>query len=86
MTAADTLWVVTEIAHPALRGVRGDCDDCLALTSAAITNAKVTGSRGATYAVEPAGHSVTVATAITVTLRPGGLDIPDRLLAKRGTP
>lgn len=60
-------WAVTAIAHPALRDVRDDCEKCLSLTEAAITDARVTGSRGAAYS-EVRGdveHSVTVARAIT---------------------
>lgn len=75
MTAPDTLWAVTEIAHPALRDVREDCPECLALTAAAITNAAVTGSTGSTYTTSRVGgeeHSVTVTRAVTVTIRRAG--------------
>lgn len=59
-----TTWAVTQIAHPELRDVRPNCQDCLALTSSAIITARATGSRGATH--EQDGHSVTVARAIQV--------------------
>lgn len=58
------LFGVTTIAHPALRDVREDCADCLALVESAAVHARVTGSVGATY--EDGGHSATVARLITV--------------------
>lgn len=71
MAAPMTQWAVTAIAHPALRGVREDCPDCLALADLAITMARVTGSTGGTDTDSRSGslispHSVTVARAITV--------------------
>lgn len=51
-------WAVTEIAHPGLRDVAPDCAECFALTQSAVVTARMTGSRGATYA--RGEHSVTV--------------------------
>lgn len=63
-----SVWAVTEIAHPALRGVSEDCEKCLSLTQSAVTHARVTGSVGATYEVvdttDGETHSVTVTRAI----------------------
>lgn len=67
-------WAVTAVAHPALMP-HPACADCLALADAAITHARVMGSVGATYSVEPRDsdgnqtgqvHSVTVARVIAV--------------------
>jgi hypothetical protein len=69
-----TTWAVTRIEHPALRGVREDCADCLALTDSAITHAGATGSSGCTYSDDRTRtggqlHSVTVARVIQVVTR-----------------
>lgn len=63
MAAAPALFAVTAIAHPALRDVRDDCTDCLALAEPAAAHARVLGSRGATYG--DGDHSATVTRAIT---------------------
>lgn len=73
MAAPTTTWAVTEIEHPALRGVRENCVECLDLADRAITHATVTGSKGATMVLEPSAgrprHSATVARAVAVLTR-----------------
>lgn len=72
MAAPVQTWAVTAIAHPALRDVREDCQDCLALADAAVTDARITGSTGATHIVrhvDGTEHSATVARAITTLVR-----------------
>ena len=66
---ASTIWAVTAVEHPEVRGYSGECEDCLRLANAAIANAAVTGSTGATFAEELRNggkltrHSCTVARA-----------------------
>lgn len=72
MAAAPTTWAVTALAHPGTLGVSEDCAECLALAETAITNATVTGSRGATYGTRTGDqpeHSATVARALAVLSR-----------------
>lgn len=76
MTAPASLWAITDVSHPALRGVSDDCDECLALANDAISHAKATGSTGSSYSIK-GGHSVTVTRAIAAVARPGGLNSPD---------
>lgn len=52
------MWAVTGLQHPAVRDWRPVCEECLALTDDAITDARITGSVGATRVER--GHSVTV--------------------------
>ncbi|MDN5893928.1 MAG: hypothetical protein L0H93_07865 [Nocardioides sp.] len=86
MTAPASLWAITATAHSALRDVRGECDVCLALTDAAISHAKATGSVGATYSDDRGDgpHSVTVARALAAVARPSGLDSPDVTVTAEG--
>lgn len=66
---ASTIWAVTAVEHPEVRGYSGECEDCLRLANAAIASAAVTGSTGATFAEERRNgdkltrHSCTVARA-----------------------
>ena len=58
------VWAVTELEHPAVRDYRRACPKCLALIESAIVNARVTGSRGATFTRADSrgeAHSATVA-------------------------
>ena len=60
-------WAVTGLAHPAVREYRAACLDCLAQVRSAIVQARITGSTGATFAVEDTDgttHSATVARAV----------------------
>lgn len=71
MTAPKIDWAVTEIAHPAVRDVRDDCEDCLALVDDAIATARATGSVGANVERHSGEelHSVSVRRAIAVITR-----------------
>lgn len=44
-----TVWVVTAVEHPSVRGYRGTCDDCMDLADAAIRNAIGFRAPGATF-------------------------------------
>lgn len=57
-------FAVTEVAHPALRDVRGECVDCLSAARDAAVHARVTGSTGANYVW--GDHFATVKRAITI--------------------
>ena len=69
------MWAITAVEHPALRGVRDDCEHCLALAPQAVSIARATGSTGARATdqrrrngdgVLVAEHSATVTRIIAV--------------------
>jgi hypothetical protein len=64
-----TKWAVIDLEHPEIFEWRGPCDECLALASAAIIDARSTGSVGSTRITSHSGkktHSATVRRAIDV--------------------
>lgn len=60
ITSLSGTWAVTDLLHPAVLDYRPACQECLDLIGEAITEARATGSRSATW-TDGIAHWVTVA-------------------------